>query len=64
VRTHRWSGASVEGLGALQRWMDAIEARPAAQRGVRVPVDLEALRRGDGAGAKAMVESAQSILQR
>jgi glutathione S-transferase len=64
VRTHRWSGASVEGLGALQRWMDAIEARPAAQRGVRVPVDLEALRRGDGAGTKAMVESAQSILQR
>jgi GSH-dependent disulfide-bond oxidoreductase len=64
VRTHRWSGISVEGLDALQRWMAAIEERPGAQRGVRVPVDLEALRRGDGEGANAMVESARTILQR
>ena len=64
VRTHRWSGASVEGLEALQRWMAVIEERPAAQRGVRVPVDLEALRKGDGEGAKALVESAQTILQK
>ncbi|MEJ0045843.1 MAG: glutathione S-transferase N-terminal domain-containing protein [Rhodospirillales bacterium] len=64
VRTHRWSGVSVEGLESLQRWMAAIEERPAAARGVRVPVDLEALRRGDGEGAKAVVESARSILQR
>jgi glutathione S-transferase len=64
VRTHRWSGIAVEGLDALQRWMEAIEARPGAARGVRVPVDLEALRRGDGEGAKAMVESARTILQR
>ena len=64
VRTHRWSGVSIEGLEALLRWMAAIEARPAAQRGVRVPVDLEALRKGDGEGAKALVESAQTILQR
>ena len=64
VRTHRWSGVNIEGLEALQRWLAAIEARPAAQRGVRVPVDLEALRKGDGEGAKAMVQSAQSILQK
>jgi glutathione S-transferase len=64
VRTHRWSGVSIEGLEALPRWMAAIEARPAAQRGVRVPVDLEALRKGDGEGAKAMVAGAQTILQR
>jgi glutathione S-transferase len=64
VRTHRWSGASVDGLDALQRWMATIEERPAAQRGVRVPVDLEALRKGDGEGAKAVVASAQQIVQR
>ena len=64
VRTHRWSGVSIEGLEALQRWMAAIEARPATQRGVRVPKDLEALRRGDGEGAKTMVAGAQAILQR
>jgi GSH-dependent disulfide-bond oxidoreductase len=64
VRTHRWSGVSADGLAGLQRWMDAIEQRPGCQRGVRVPVDLEALRKGDGEGAKAMVESARTILQR
>ncbi|MDH3995231.1 MAG: glutathione S-transferase N-terminal domain-containing protein [Gammaproteobacteria bacterium] len=40
VRTHNWSGASVEGLDHLSRWMGAIVARPGAQRGVKVPVDI------------------------
>jgi glutathione S-transferase len=39
VRIHRWSGVSLEGLGNLQRWLDAIRARPAVQRGVQVPFD-------------------------
>jgi len=40
VRTHRWSGISIEGLDNLSRWMGAIAARPGAQRGVKVPVDI------------------------
>jgi GSH-dependent disulfide-bond oxidoreductase len=64
VRTHPWSGASVEGLTHLQRWIDAIQERAAVQRGVKVPVDLAALRKGDGEGAKKMVEDAQKIVQR
>ena len=38
VRTHKWSGVSVEGLNNLQRWSDAIYARPASLRGLDVPV--------------------------
>ena len=38
VHTHAWSGASVEGLPNLNRWIDAIAARPAVQRGKLVPV--------------------------
>ena len=64
VRTHPWSGVSVEGLDHLQRWIDAIAARPAVQAGVKVPVDLAALRKGDGEGAKRTVESARTIVQR
>lgn len=64
VRTHRWSGISTDGLANLQRWMDAIEARPAAQKGVRVPVDMESLRKGDGKGAEELAKGAQSIVQR
>jgi len=43
VRTHNWSGVSIEGLGNLSRWMGAIAQRPGAQRGVKVPVDIAAL---------------------
>jgi GST-like protein len=37
VRTHDWSGVSVDGLAHLQRWMAAMAARPAVQRGLKVP---------------------------
>jgi GSH-dependent disulfide-bond oxidoreductase len=43
VRTHNWSGISIEGLGNLSRWMGAIAERPRAQRGVKVPVDIAEL---------------------
>ena len=64
VRTHPWSGVSVEGLEPLQRWIEKIGERPGVQRGVKVPTDLQALRKGDGEGAKKMVESARTIVQR
>jgi GST-like protein len=63
VRTHPWSGVSVDGLPHLQRWLDAIGERPAVQAGVKVPVDMAAMRKGDGEGAKQVVESARSIVQ-
>lgn len=37
VRIHDWGGVGIEGFDHLQRWLDRIEARPAVQRGVRVP---------------------------
>lgn len=37
VAIHEWSGVSVEGLTALQRWMAAIAARPAVQKGLQTP---------------------------
>jgi glutathione S-transferase len=64
VRTHPWSGVSVDGLDHLQRWLDAIQERSAVQRGVKVPLDMDALRKGDGAGAKKVVENARTIVQR
>ena len=37
VRIHDWSGVPVEGLEHLQRWLAALESRPAVQRGLLVP---------------------------
>ncbi|SDG27201.1 GST-like protein [Pseudomonas benzenivorans] len=56
VRIHDWSGVSVEGLEHLQRWIAALEARPAVQRGLLVP-------RREVDDAKA-VKTAQSMLVR
>jgi glutathione S-transferase len=37
VRSHEWSGVSVEGLPNLMTWMAAMADRPACQRGVLIP---------------------------
>ena len=46
TRTAFWSGIDTTGLDHLQRWNDAIAARPAVQRGLAVPepVDLDAMK--------------------
>jgi GST-like protein len=64
VRTWPWSGVTMDGLDHLQRWIDVIQGRPAVQAGVKVPVDMEAMRKGDGEGAKKVVENARTIVQR
>jgi glutathione S-transferase len=55
VRGYKWSGVTLDGLGNLTRWLDAIAERPAVKRGVDVPepVDLDAMiRKADEARAK------------
>jgi len=54
VRVHDWAGVSVEGLEHLQRWMAALNERPAVQRGLLVP-----RREEDGA---EVIKAAQSML--
>ena len=46
ARIHHWPGVDIEGLDQLKRWMAAIEARPAVQRGLEAPPrdDDEAVR--------------------
>jgi glutathione S-transferase/GST-like protein len=64
VRTHAWSGVDVDDLRDLRRWMDTMAARPACARGVKVPFDLAALMKGEGAGAKAFAEQASTLVTR
>ena len=54
VRTHEWPGIAVDGLDNLQRWMAAIAARPAVQRGVDAPPRPEA--------SEKTVETARKML--
>jgi len=65
VRTYKWSGVDVDGLDHLRRWMDAMKARPACQRGVKVPFELPTLEDDtDKSSAEAFAKGAQTLLQR
>ena len=62
VRIHGWAGVEIEGLEHLARWIAAIAARPAVQRGLAVPqpVDFESA----AARGQQTIDTARSILQR
>jgi GSH-dependent disulfide-bond oxidoreductase len=60
VRTHSWSGIETEGLPHLQRWIDTIAARPAAQRGITIP---EAAGGRTEKETRTFAEKARSILE-
>tara|TARA_B100000424_G_scaffold236306_1_gene201163 strand:+ start:30 stop:413 length:384 start_codon:yes stop_codon:yes gene_type:complete len=41
VRTHNWSGVSIEGLDHLDRWKNAMYEQPGMKEGIKVPVPVE-----------------------
>ena len=41
VRIHAWAGVDIDDLPHLNRWVEALAARPACQRGVAVPGDID-----------------------
>ena len=64
VRTHSWSGVSVDGLDHLQRWLGAIAARPGAQRGITVPEDVSKRMEGDKEeAARKFSEAARKMVE-
>jgi len=62
VRSHRWSGVSVEGLDHLQRWLEVLKDRPALRRGIEVPAPSPSIVDDEEATAK-FAERARSMLQ-
>ena len=55
AHSYKWSGVSIDGLENLRRWLDAVGARPAVQRGKDVPepTDIdEMVRKADEAISK------------
>jgi len=63
VRSHKWSGVSVDGLDLLQGWMTRMKERPACLRGVEVPFKLPTPEETEDA-AKGVVDAAQNIVTR
>lgn len=61
ARTYKWSGVSIEGLENLERWLKAIRAREAVDRGIKVPYDTSQLQDNDKA-AEEFAKNAQTIV--
>lgn len=61
VSIHFWAGVDVDDLPHLQRWIKAIGARPAVQRGIEVPekveFDLSDADRSAASGASILVSA-------
>jgi GSH-dependent disulfide-bond oxidoreductase len=57
VRGHKWSGVTVDGLEHVQRWLGAIDSRPAVRRGLAVPP-----RPGMKDSEKETIEAARKML--
>lgn len=60
VRTHDWSGVPIEPFPHLARWKEQLAARPACQRGIRVPPRPEQPR--EGTAAERLVAEARKIV--
>ena len=63
VRTHKWSGVSVEGLPHLEKWGERMRERPACQRGIDVPTRIEKMG-DDSESARKFAENARKMVQR
>lgn len=62
VRTHHWSGVDIAPFPHLKRWSDAIAARPAAQAGIKVPFDLDALMAAKADAKSEFADKARAIV--
>ncbi len=64
VRTHNWSGVTIDHLPHLKRWLDRIAARPAAQKGITVPYEIKTIDHGQGEEAKQLSVDIRKMVQR
>ncbi|MBC7685969.1 MAG: glutathione S-transferase N-terminal domain-containing protein [Bdellovibrionales bacterium] len=63
VRTHKWSGVAVDGLPNLKRWLDAIGARPAVQKGILMPASERDLDKAGAQDAEKFAERVRGMLE-
>ena len=65
VRTHKWSGVSIEDLQHLQRWLAAVSNQPGMVKGIAVPYSLDNLLLGGNEQQKQdFLNNAREMLQK
>ena len=65
VRTHKWSGVSIDGLNHLERWKDAMYEQPGMLKGIKVPVEIDIEKRlKDEDRTKEFIKNAQKMVKK
>ena len=65
VRTHKWSGVSIDGLNHLERWKDAMYEQPGMLKGIKVPVEIDIEKRlNDEDRTKEFIKNAQKMVKK
>ena len=63
VRTHNWSGVSLEGLEHLDNWKNKMYEQPGMHKGIKVPVDRESILKNDK-DKKEFIKNAQKMVKK
>jgi GSH-dependent disulfide-bond oxidoreductase len=63
VRTHKWSGVAIDDLPNLKRWVSAIGARPAVQKGILMPASERDLEKASEQDAARFAERVRGMLE-
>ena len=63
VRTHNWSGVSIEGLEHLDNWKNKMYEQPGMLKGIKVPVDRESILKNDE-DKKEFIKNAQKMVKK
>ena len=62
VRTHNWSGVSIEGLKHLDNWKNKMYEQPGMLKGIKVPIDRESILKNDK-DKKEFIKNAQKMVK-
>ena len=63
VRTHNWSGVSIDGLEHLDNWKNKMYEQPGMLKGIKVPVDRESILKNDD-DKKEFIKNAQKMVKK
>jgi glutathione S-transferase len=64
TRTASWSGVENRDLEHMQRWQNAMEARPKSVAGTKVPFDITELLKAEGKDADQFAKEAEKLVQK
>ena len=61
VRTHNWSGVSIDGLDNLDRWKNMMYDQPGMKKGIKVPIPVENLLKDKNKAAEFIKNSSKIV---